>query len=455
MPESDYTAKTQFRVLYREFLFRTVDLELLSPQGDMSKLLGQFAALLVLAGSLFGLGAMGFGDSRVPRTELLISAWGIEHILIATTMLVVGLFAVLSWDSTFPDLRDVLVLGPLPVRARTLFLAKVSASATALSVTVFALNAFTGITLPLALAPSSSSLLDLILSPDRYRLLAAFWITMLAAGAFIFCCVLAVQGVAAQLLPRGRFLRLSAVLQMAAFCAFVIAYFLQPSWANPQALSAPENQSLLAWLPSYWFLGLFQQLSGTMHAAMIPLARRAWFGLGIVLSATAVAWMLSYFRTLRKIVEEPDILPSSRGLRWYPRFGDSLSTAIMQFSIRTLLRSRRHRVMLAFYLAIASAVAILLMKAGLSRRHAFGNQVDIRLLFSSLMVMLFWVAGSRVVFSMPFALRANWIFRMTEVRGTQEYLAAIRSPLFVVAVAPVWIVAAVFFFSIWPWRLGL
>ena len=39
----------QFRVLYREFLFRMVDLEVLSAHalGDSSKLLGQFAALLI------------------------------------------------------------------------------------------------------------------------------------------------------------------------------------------------------------------------------------------------------------------------------------------------------------------------------------------------------------------------------------------------------------------------
>ena len=41
--------KLQFRVLYREFLFRMVDLELLSADalGDSNKLLGQFAALLI------------------------------------------------------------------------------------------------------------------------------------------------------------------------------------------------------------------------------------------------------------------------------------------------------------------------------------------------------------------------------------------------------------------------
>ncbi len=41
--------ETQFRVLYRQFLFRMIDLELLSAdaKGDMSKLFGQFAALLI------------------------------------------------------------------------------------------------------------------------------------------------------------------------------------------------------------------------------------------------------------------------------------------------------------------------------------------------------------------------------------------------------------------------
>ncbi len=34
--------KLQFRVLYRHFLFRIVDVELVSQQGDASKLLGQF-----------------------------------------------------------------------------------------------------------------------------------------------------------------------------------------------------------------------------------------------------------------------------------------------------------------------------------------------------------------------------------------------------------------------------
>jgi hypothetical protein len=138
----------QFRVLYREFLFRMVDLELLAPQGDITKLLGQFAALLAFISSVLALGALFFDGRKMSPERLLVTLWGTEHFLIATTMLVVGLFAVLSWDSMFPDRRDVLVLAPLPIRARTLFLAKVAAVATALSLTVVSLHAFAGITWP-------------------------------------------------------------------------------------------------------------------------------------------------------------------------------------------------------------------------------------------------------------------------------------------------------------------
>jgi hypothetical protein len=51
---------------------------------------------------------------------------------------------------------------------------------------------------------------------------------MLAAGVFVLCCVLGLQGLAAQLLPRRLFLRLSSFLQLAAFAIVVCGYFLPP-----------------------------------------------------------------------------------------------------------------------------------------------------------------------------------------------------------------------------------
>lgn len=106
----------QFRVLYRQFLFRMVDLELLSQaaQGDISGLLGRFAALLLFVSLWLGGIVIYLGSLAMPPFLRLIAVLAMEHFLIATTMLVVGLFAVVSWDSMFPDRRDVLILSPLP-----------------------------------------------------------------------------------------------------------------------------------------------------------------------------------------------------------------------------------------------------------------------------------------------------------------------------------------------------
>ena len=798
--------KLQFRVLYREFLFRIVDLELLSADalGDARKLLGQFAALLIFV-SIFFLSffALKVGASRMPPAIRLFEAWNAEHVLIETTMLVVGLFAVLSWDSTFPERRDVLVLAPLPVRARTLFLAKVAAVATALSLTVALLHSVAGLAWPLAvgalradpvsmpelgylpamppvdpaglgplltrdltpglpremgvvvgvvkhgerrifaygtarpdsiyqiasisktftglllaqmvvqgrvrldepvreLLPAGTvgkpsgceiTLLDLAthrsglppmpdnldrsgipnpdadyhvsdlydyvgkhglgrdpnppffysnlgfallgealaaragvpypelmaqqitgplgmrdtavwLAPEQQRRMiqafglwrepvpawdldaiapaggirstagdmltyleaqlradspalrlshalrqgiapgnqialawvyeedtgtywhngaisgyysyaffnpqsgyagvvltneltsslsfllplhirqrlaggpaislasvtipasggllgtirffAVYWITMFGAGAFVFCCVLGLQGFAAQLLPRRLFLRASSFLQMAAFCAIVGVCFLQPG-ATPQALIDANGHGLLAWSPSFWFLGLFQQLNGSPALAL--LARRAWIGLGIALSATAAAYVLSYARTLRQIVEEPDIVAGIRGGAWLPRFGNPLKTAIVQFSVRALLRSRLHRIVLAFYLGVGFALVIALVEDPSAQRPLAEvpagdplGMVNTPLLAAGIVMMAFAVIGTRVVFSLPLDLRGNWIFRVTGARRVTECLEGARRSLLLLSAAPVWAVSAVSCFWRWPWR---
>ena len=791
---------TQFRILYRQFLFRMVDLELLSAdaQGDATKLFGQFAALLVSIGIPLALmGAFVGGAS-------LILQWSGVHFMIATTMLVVGLFAILTWDSTFPDRRDVMVLAPLPVRSRTIFFAKIAAVATALSVTVAALHIFAGFVWSLnlndrheaaiapsigynaAMAPVSAAGLEAVLRQDlaaalrvgalapgtgggvtigvwkrgrqrvftygtakpdsifeigsitktftalalaqlviqgtvrldepvrallppgtvgqpdakeitlldlaihhsglpsfpnnlhpkdrhnpfsfpeygaeelyaflktrgvvkppnasfaysnlgygllgqalanrtgksyaglvsgitslldmhdtavqlssqqkgrliqgyakpgvpvggvelgalagagairstapdllRYlianlhpekvpgasglrkaietqqtlrapvapgtdialawiydasngfyehsggtlgytgdaffspkndyaavvltnvgpdlflftsvlgehirerlagqraislnttlvpagggglldflRLFAVWWLVMLAAGAFIYCCLLGAQGLAAQL-PRRHFLRVSSWMQLAAFAFLAIAYFLEPKLVTPADLMSHRSSVYLEWSPSYWFLGLFQQLNGS--PALPELAQRAWIAIAVAFGATAVAYTLAYFRTLRHIVEEPDIQPASSGRSWLPGFGSGFATAIGQFSIRTLLRSRQHRLLLAFYLGTGFAAAILFKKSV----ETAGP------LCSSIAFMLLCVVGMRIVFALPLYLRANWIFQIAPIPAGPACMIARRRALYVLSVLPVCLGTSAMLFSIWPWQ---
>lgn len=801
----------QFRVLYREFLFRIVDLEVLSAhaRGDSQTLISQFVSLLVFFSLCLALGAGIWASvaSRLSPLMRLAGAATLEHFLIATTMLAVGLFAVLSWESTFPDKRDVLVLGPLPVRARTMFLAKVAAAASALGLILAALHVLAGLAWPLALAQYDATpapalaydaplapvraadfpatmnhdiapmlgrldlmaadgtagiaigvsehgvrrimtygaakpdslfeigsisktftglllaqmalreevdlldpvrellppgvvprpngleitLLDLAthhsglpmmpdnlgendvnyrasdlydflrrhglkrptkpefnysglgfvllgaalanragigypellrreitgplgmrdttvalsadqrsrlmpghnflghrtqvlnrdifasaggvrstagdmltyleaeLHPERspfpkavtasqifryyvtgdrrialawlydpergvfehdgategysgfaffdprrdfaavallnstpatypfvpvlaehirarlagepalslapvsvppagpLRSFLAYWVTMLTAGVFMFCCVLSLQGFAAQFLPRRWFLRASAWLQLAVFCLLVTGYFLQHSPAT--VLVSGPRQSWISWIPSYWFVGIYEQLSGGVHPALEPFAQRAWIGLAAAVSATAMAYAASYFRTLRRIVEMPDIAPGLRS-GWLPIFdrlwGGLIETAIVQFSIRSLLRSRQHRMIFAFYLGVAFALGTLFLKAPQTVSGEIGggawDPLSVALLASTILLVGFWVAGVRVVCSLPLDLRANWILRVMPFEAGRQCLRGRRRTLWIMSVVPASAIAALVLFSLWPWK---
>jgi hypothetical protein len=140
------------------------------------------------------------------------------------------------------------------------------------------------------------------------RWLAAYWFTMIGAGVLIFGLAMSAQGLAASLLPRRHFLRVSSLLQLSAFCLLVVGYIRQSFVVRPGAILEAQQGGMLSSSPSYWFLGLFQQLNGS--SALAPLALRAWVALGVAVVATAVAYALSYLRTLRRIAEQPDITPS-------------------------------------------------------------------------------------------------------------------------------------------------
>jgi hypothetical protein len=217
-----------FRVLYCHFVLRVVDLEALSVEADVTGFLGQFAGVFIMVSIVHAFVAVIY--FLVNPADQPAFAFRLAQYLISTTMLTAGLFAVISWDGTFPDRRDVLVLLPLPVAPRTLLLAKVAASCALLGGAIFALNVASGVLWPVALS--------------QHRLLrafAAYWITMFAAAVFLYGAVLSVQGFGAFLLSRRVYLRFSAFLQLAAFGVLLGVYFLLPPIPSMEAMAAAQN----------------------------------------------------------------------------------------------------------------------------------------------------------------------------------------------------------------------
>ncbi len=445
--------RRQFRILYRDFLSRMVDIEVLSARGDVQKLLGQFGALLAaLSFVLAFIMVPRYVSSKLPPAKLQIAAWGDEEFLIGITIAVVGLFAVIAWNAVLPDRRDALVLGPLPVRLRTIFLAKVAAVTTALGVSIGAVNVFTGLTVPF-IAISGGTW-------EFPRAIAAYWLTMIAAGVFVFTSLLAMQGIAAQIFSYRVFQRISSFLQLAAFFAILAVFFLTPPLASVAALSAPANHRILEFLPSYWFLGLFHWLNGSMHPVFGPLAARAIRDTVAVFAVASATYALAYYRHVRRIIEEPDIAPGSRSsLHLLSRLAcfalpRPLDRAILLFTARTMARSRQHRFpRWSAYGGVGLAIALAYAKSliyGYSREP--WNQLNSPLLVGGFVVLLFAIVGARAVFALPVALPANWVFKITAIHSPFAYFTAVRRSLYLLAAAPVLIVAAIFYLAIWPGR---
>jgi hypothetical protein len=416
----------EFRVLCRQFLLRVVDLEALSIEADIPSFLGQFAGILILITVFQALFTL-----WLPPPPTL--AWHTEQSAISNMMLVIGLISVLTWDNTFPDRRDAMVLGPLPVKPRMILLAKIAASAALLGLAVVCLNFASSVAWSLVFAASRGLMAFL-------RFLAAYWFTIFAASTFLYGSVLALQGLTAFLLPRRLFLRLSAVLQLAAFGLFLSVYFLEPSIESTAGLAATRSHPLLAASPVLWFFALFNQCNGTLPGDAVWLAHRAWIGLGCAVLGAIVSLLFCYLHTMRKTVEEPDLVPARRGFHFTPHLGGSLQSAVLFFILRSLRRSRQHRVILAFFYAIVAACALSLVRQ--APRIGSTSQISPDFAMLTIWMMVFAVLGFRAVFPLPVSLTANWVLRITQLRPSEDYIAAVRGSLFVLAVVPVWVTVA-------------
>ena len=449
--------RRQFRALMRLFAYRFFDTDIVSVRGDLSSLLAQFAALLAALSFVLLLAVTpkyaGLYQ-HLTAAQLGVAAWGDQEFLISTTMAIVGVFTLLLWDALFPDRRDCLILGVMPVHARTIFRAKLAALGSALGLAIVAANCFTGVVCPFLIVRGPAGVAGIL------RGFAAYWLVILLASLFVFLVLIGLQGAALHLLPHGRFLRWSSFLQMGAFFAILALYFLTPPLAGRQEPVSPGNRIWYELVPSYWFLGLFQSMTGAAETAQVLLAKRAIAGtIAAGLTAT-IFYELAYRRQMRRTAEQAGIVPSGRPLALVRAAGRIVSRqaserAILDFIRRTLARSRQHRLLLAIYTGMGLAYVFSQVAYVLYHFRADGfGAVEGReqtMLGIPLILLFFLVIGLRVSFSIPMELPANWLFRLAGPFGGRAYLAASRKTLLWFALAPVAVLSAAIYPLVWPW----
>ena len=126
---------------------------------------------------------------------------------------------------------------------------------------------------------------------------------------------------------------------------------------------------------------------------------------------------------IRRTVEQPDIIPRNSRIWRIPQLPTGPAAAVRLFSVLTLLRSRKHRVLLAFYWGAGAAIIYAIANAGSPTVNGIGDHrawqapTETYLMASVLLVGVA-VGAVRSVLALPISAKAEWFFRITEFENS-------------------------------------
>jgi hypothetical protein len=375
-------------------------------------------------------------------------------------MLTAGLVTVIQWHGLFPSLPDYVALKPLPVRLYQVFIARFLSSFVILAIVIAALNLATSVLFPFLTSGRWQS-------PSfgiRYAL--AHWIATFSAGLFMFLALNALQGVLMNFLPPRIFERLSVLIQ-ALFATVLLTaapYVLEvPDWHR--TIAAKPHWMLL--FPPAWFLGVYEFLLGARDVYFLILCKRAVAGTAAALFLTMTAYFLCYRRHAGRVLEQ-NSPPKLTGQSFAERLVSALLGRLIRrapergtfvFTIQTLSRSRHHKLITAFSLAIALVLA--LQTAGPATvLHFYYTRSWRPWEMESILAVPLVIATALVsilcyVFQLPSDLQAGWVFRIAERTSRTELLDSVESFLVLCGLVPVLLAAAPYEALTLGWSLAL
>jgi hypothetical protein len=380
-----------------------------------------------------------------------------KYMMITLTMVITGIVAVIKWDALFPDRLDYANLAPLPIGARRLFLAKFIALLLFVSLFTLVLNAVSTIFFPLVVMADESS------AGLWLRFAMAHVVATVAGSFFMFFLFAALMGLLMMFLPYRTFRQISTGVQFLLVIALVMLLLFTPEIGSLVTNASPITRARLGWLPTVWFLGLYQQIFGRADAAFHALASRAMGGLAAAMGISLVLYAASYGRYFRRSPEIMETQTSGPGrmkrfvARWFARLAlrGAVENACFFFAVRALFRSQRQRLMLAGFVGLGLTIAIQGFASDWGAPARVAAHLPGAMMLSAPLAMAFFLlSGLRFAFNVPAELRANWVFRaILEDRGNQARRVA--KALMLTFLTPVIIATLVIYATIWGARIGI
>ena len=431
----------QLRTLTRAIFAGFFESELVQPGLPQVRLvIFAFVALMFPATQIPMRAAQAYDAvSRVRPDVLDLFMW--PHKLLFIIMAMVGTAAVslVIWENVFPDRRDAFILGPLPIRTRTMVTARLGALAALMAMIAL------GASLPSALF---YGLVAGGFSPGGIlRTMASHFVATTGASAFAFLFLLSLQGLLINLVPARWLQRAMVLLQF----VFVVAaleglLLMQPVVHGLEQVMAPAGgiPAWMYWVPPAWFLALYEVLAGTtrpVQAYAVP----AVVAVAVLFVLAFGLYAITFRRLMRRAVEAGDSERIGAADARDPltaRAGAALTRspvagAVCRFAVITLFRNRRHRLLLTIFAGVGTTAAFMSVLVPFTRGRLASMFGPDAVLPVGLVLIFFAVVGMRTLFAIPAEPSANWVFRLSDAEDARLHVRGAVAAIVALAVLPV------------------
>jgi len=365
----------------------------------------------------------------------------------------IGVIAAFTWDALAFDRRDAMVLGPLPVRGTTIVAAKLGALAALLLSGAALVNLMTAVPFVMVASNHTGGV-------AAVRHFIAHMAATMTAATFVFSVLVTMRVLVGMITARRELI--ASFVQFALVSAVLCFVVLAPTGLDVVQGRRSEARFFIVaipgWVPTNWFLGLYEAIRGASGPEFRP---NAVIAVEITLASILVAILatIAGYRRQLQLALTPSASAASHGSARLRRAlarllvgRDQVARATADFIVATLVRNRQQQTPIA----INAAVGLAMVVAGLARGAG-----DVTTLFRPRTVVLwiplilaYWAAvGLRASFFVPSELSASWNFLANAPSRTRAYWSAVRGSLLALLVPP----AAMLALALGPlvgWRLA-
>src|SRR5262249_51899944 len=187
--------------------------------------------------------------------------------------------------------RDAMVRGPLPLRAPTVIVAKLTAMLLFLLIVAVGVNVITAV--PFAMVAGNHKAMVGVVRHFFAHLTAT-----VTASTFVFCLLVTLRAIVGGV--SGRHVAVASILRFLLFSALLCFIIFLPTALHVvpggrRRAPSVQMQAIPGWSPTNWFLGLHEWIRGTPGAEWDGGALRA-VGFTISMAAAAVTTTIAGYR---------------------------------------------------------------------------------------------------------------------------------------------------------------